>query len=599
MPLLGYAGRILRVDLTRRVFKTEQLSEQLVKLYMGGNGFGVKILYDEISPGIDPLGVENKLVFATGPLCGTALPIAVKFGVFSKSPLTGILGESYSSGFFSEYLKRSGYDVLIVEGRSEKPVFLKIIDGDVELCDASGIWGLTCWDAEDAVRSDLGEKRLGILTIGPAGENLVKFACITSDRYRQAGRCGLGAVMGAKKLKAIAVYGSGKIEVADPEGVLSVAREVVERSKSARIEHHRVYGTLGTLEIANDQSALPTRNWLYGFFEKAENVSAEFMLKNTLVRDVGCLERCPIRCGKYNVVRDGRFKGAAIVGPEYQSTYALGPNCFIDDFKAIIKANELCDKLGIDTISGGCTVAFAMECFERGILSEEDVGFKLRFGDSEALIKLLELIAYRRGIGNILAEGSKKASELLGAEALAVHVKGLECPGYDARVLKGTALQYAVSSRGACHLRARVQVPELTGVVDRLELKGKGKLVKDREDLFTVFDSLIVCKFALPIFEITDIAKAYRYATGYSLSEEEILKIGERIVNLERLFNVREGVSREWDTLPERIRTQPNQNTVTSEEELNIMLNEYYKLRGWDLETGKPTFEKLKELNLI
>lgn len=597
--MLGYAGKILRVDLSRGSFKVKPLPNQMVKSYIGGNGFGVRILYDEAPPRIDPLSVENKLIFATGPLCGTAIPIAVKFGVFAKSPLTGILGESYSSGFFSEHLKKAGYDVLIIEGKSEKPVFLKIFDDEVEFCDASSIWGATCWDTEDVLRSDLGEKRLGILSIGPAGENLVKFACITSDRYRQAGRCGLGAVMGVKKLKAIAVHGSSGIEAANPDGVLEVAREIVEKSRSARVEHHRVYGTLGTLEIANVQEALPTRNWTYGFFEKAENVDADYMLKNTFVKDVGCLDRCPIKCGKYNVVKDGPFKGTAIVGPEYQSTYALGPNCFIDDLRAVIKANELCDKLGIDTISGGCTVAFAMECFEKGILSEEDVGFKLKFGDPEASMRLLELIAYRRGIGDLLAEGSKRASEKLGAEALAVQVKGLECPGYDARVLKGVALQYAVSSRGACHLRARAQVPELTGVVDRLEVEGKGKLVKEREDLFTLFDSLIVCKFALPIFELPDIAKAYNYVTGIALTEKELLTIGERITNLERLFNVREGVTRKWDTLPEKIFSHSNQGLVTSRRELDTMLDEYYQLRGWDLETGKPTVEKLKELNLL
>lgn len=597
--MLGYAGKILRVDLSSGSFKIEHMSNQMVKSYMGGNGFGVRILYDEVPPKIDPLSSENKLIFATGPLCGTPIPIAVKFGVFGKSPLTGILGESYSSGFFSEHLKKAGYDILIIEGKSEEPVFLKIFDNDIELCDASSIWGATCWDTEDILRSDLGEKRLGVLSIGPAGENIVRFACITSDRYRQAGRCGLGAVMGVKKLKAIAVHGSSRIEVASLDGLLEIAREIVERSKSARIEHHRVYGTLGTLEIANTQEALPTRNWTYGFFEKAENIDAEYMLENTFVKDVGCLDRCPIKCGKYNVVKDGPFRGAAVVGPEYQTTYALGPNCFIDDLRIVIKANELCDKLGIDTISGGCTVAFAMECFERGILSEEDVGFKLRFGDPEALIKLLELIAYRKGIGNLLAEGSKKASEKLGAEALAVHVKGLECPGYDARVLKGTALQYAVSSRGACHLRARMQVPELTGVVDRLGIEGKGRLVKEREDLFTLFDSLIVCKFALPIFELPDIAKAHSYATGITLTEKELLTIGERITNLERLFNVREGVTRECDTLPERILSHPNRGLVTSKEELNVMLNEYYRVRGWDLETGKPTVEKLRELNLL
>lgn len=594
---MGYAGKILRVNLSKLSFKTSPLSEDLKKLYIGGNGFGVRILYDEVGPGVNPLSPENKLIFATGPLCATPVPTAVKFGVFAKSPLTGILGESYSSGFFSEQLKLAGYDVLIVEGCSDKPVYLKIVDDEIEILNAEHIWGKTCWEAEDIVRRDLGEKQLGVLTIGPAGENLVKFACITSDRYRQAGRCGLGCVMGSKKLKAIAVHGSSELRVHDPDGLLEVSKTLAEEARGGRVRHHSVYGTMGTLEIANAQNALPTKNWMLSYFEAADRINAEYMIKNTLVKSVGCLNKCPIRCGKYNEVRSGPYKGTTVVGPEYQTAYALGANCLIDDFEAIIKANALCDELGIDTITGGCTVAFAMECFEKGIISKEDLGFELRFGDPDALLKTLELIAYRKGIGDLLAEGSRKAAEKLGVEEAAVHVKGLECPGYDARILKGTALQYAVSSRGACHLRARAQVLELTGAVNGFEIEGKGRLVKEREDLFTLFDCLVICKFALPIFDMESLTKAYYCATGIRLKGEELLQTGERVTNLERLFNVREGITRKDDTLPRRI-TSSKQPIFTSKEELDSMLDEYYKARGWSLDEGIPTEEKLRELKL-
>lgn len=588
----------MRVNLSTLKVKTGELEEEFARRYIGGNGFGARILYDEIELGIDPLGPLNKLVFATGPLCGTPIPIAVKFGVFSKSPLTGIFGESYSSGFFAEQLKFSGYDILIIEGRSEKPVYLVINDEEVKVKDAKNLWGKTCWKTEDALKEELGKRVIGILTIGPAGENLVKFACITSDRDRQAGRTGMGAVMGSKRLKAIVVHGTRKVEVANPRALNLFAREIVRRGAGPEIEHHRVYGTMGTVLISDAQGTLPTRNWQSGTFEHAEDISAETMLDTTFEKNVGCLNRCPVACGKKNVVKDGPYKGTAIVGPEYQTAYALGSNCGIGDLRAIIKANELCDQLGIDTISGGCTVAFGMECYERGVLTKKDTdGIELKFGDPEALLAMLKKIAYREGVGDLLAEGVREASKRLGCQAYALQVKGLECPGYEARGLKGTALQYAVSSRGACHLRARAQVPELRGVANRLETKGKGKLVKEREDLFSLFDSLIVCKFTLPIFGLAEMMKAYEYVTGVTISEGELMLIGKGITDLERLFNVREGIKREDDTLPTRVMTEPmpegpNRGQTTSRKQLNEMLDEYYRARGWDRITGTPTKEK-------
>jgi len=589
---------VLRIDLSNMKIRKEKLSKELAEKYLGGNGFGVRILYDEVVPGIDPLSPSNKIAFVTGPLCGTVLPIAVKFGAYAKSPLTGILGESFSSGLFAEKLKNAGYDILMIEGRAEEPVYIKISDEQVEVKDARFLWGKTCWETEDVLKDEFGTKRIGTLTIGPAGEKLVKFACVTVDRYRQLGRTGIGCIMGSKNLKAIAVNGSKGIEVANPDALRELAKETVKRSSGPEIEHHRVYGTMGTVEISSEQNAFPTRNWQASSFEGAQEMGVEAMFEKTFVRDVGCVDRCPIACGKLNVVKDGPYKGATVVGPEYQTAYALGSNCGINDIRAIVKANEVCDQLGIDTISGGCAVAFAMECFEKGLLSVHETGdLELRFGDPEAVLRTLRMIASREGIGNLLAEGIRKASQELGLQELAVHVKGLDCPGYDARTLKGTALQYAVSSRGACHLRARAQVPELRGVVDYSEIEGKGKLVKDREDLFSLFDSMIVCKFALPIFDMSEMTKAYKYATGIEASAKQLLTVGERITNLERLFNAREGISRKDDSLPKKV-TDPNQERFTGKEQLEKMLDDYYDARGWDRKTGLPRKEKLIELGL-
>jgi len=404
--------------------------------------------------------------------------------------------------------------------------------------------------------------------------------------------------MGSKNLKAIAVHGTGKVGVANPDALKELAKETIKRSSGPEIEHHRVYGTMGTVEISSEQNAFPTRNWKSTSFEGAQEMGVEAMFQKTFVKDVGCVDRCPIACGKLNVVKDGPYKGATVVGPEYQTAYALGSNCGVDDIRAIVKANEVCDQLGIDTISGGCAVAFAMECFEKGLIGMRDTGgLKLRFGDPEAVLRTLEMVARRERVGNVLAEGVRRASRELNCEEIAVQVKGLDCPGYDARTLKGTALQYAVSSRGACHLRARAQVPELRGVVDYTEIEGKGKLVKDREDLFSLFDSMIVCKFALPVFDLPEMARAYEYATGIGASVEELLLVGERITNLERLFNVREGIGREDDNLPKKI-TDSNQARFTDQAQLDRMLDDYYDARGWDRASGSPLREKLAELGL-
>ena len=557
--MFGYMGSVLRVNLTKQRFFTQNLRKDLVRKFVGGNGFGITFLFREVGKDVDPLASENKLIFATGPLTGTPIPVAVEFGVFTKSPLTGHLGESYSSGFFAPQLKRSGYDVLIVEGRASKPVYLRIMDEDVRLEGAEDLWGRDCWETEEILRREEASKDSGVLTIGPAGENMVRFACVTSDLHRQAGRTGLGAVMGSKRLKAIVVKGSKEVEVAKPVELEDFVKEWrQEVLKSSKMKGLRAYGTPSLVVLENELGVMPTRNWRESLFEHAEEIGGEALRKLYVTRSVGCLDTCPIACGKRTLVREGPYKGTEVVGPENQTIYALGHNCGIGDLGAIIKANELCDRFGLDTMSTGCTLAFAMECYEKGRLTKDDLdGIDLRFGNEEALMESVRKIAYREGFGNLLAEGVKDLATKLGAEDYAIEIKGLEPSGFDLRGLKGAALAYAVSNRGGCHLRGRVEFIELLGLVDRFKTESKAKLVREREDLFTLLDSLIVCKFAEPVFDLSHLTNAYSLVTGKDLTEKELLQAGERTVNLERLFISREGLSRKDDTLPKRIMSEP------------------------------------------
>lgn len=603
--MFGYMSSVLRVNLTEQKFLTESLRKDLVRKFVGGNGFGISFLFKEVGRDVNPLAAENKLVFATGPLTGTHIPIAVEFGVFAKSPLTGHLGESYSSGFFAPQLKRSGYDVLIIEGRASKPVYLRIMNDDVSLEGAEDLWGRNCWETEEILRKDEVSKDCGVLTIGPAGENMVRYACVTSDFHRQAGRTGLGAVMGSKRLKAIIVKGSKEVEVAKPIELEDFVKEWTQKVlKSPKMKGLRAYGTPSLVVLENELGVMPTRNWRESFFEHAEEISGETLRKLYVTRSVGCLDMCPIACGKHTLVREGRYKGVEVVGPENQTIYALGHNCGIGDLGVIIKANELCDRFGLDTISTGCTIAFAMECYERGKLTKADLdGVDLWFGNDEALIEMVRKIAYREGFGNLLAEGVRIVATKLGAEDYAIQIKGLEPSGFDVRGLKGAALAYAVSNRGGCHLRGRVEFMELLGLVDRFKTEGKAGLVREREDLFTLLDSLIICKFVEPVFDLSHVAKAYSLVTGEDLTGKELLRAGERTVNLERLFISREGLSRKDDTLPKRIMCEPivqgpSKGQRITSKKLRQMLDQYYMTRGWDKQTGKPTEEKLVELNL-
>jgi aldehyde:ferredoxin oxidoreductase len=601
--LYGYAGRILRVNLTKSNVTTEPLERELALHYIGGKGFGAKILFDEMNPKTDPYDPANLLIFATGPVNGAVLSGAAKFCAVFKSPLTGIWGESQCGGYFAPQLKGAGYDMILIEGRSTKPVCLIVEDEKIEINNATHLWGKDTFETEEIIKRDSG-KKFQVLSIGPAGENLVRYACINHNKGRQFGRCGAGALMGSKRLKAVAVRGSGTIEISAPEEFEDFRKELNEKIRE-RLKSLMEYGTASIMALTNTTGTLPTKNWKEGEFEGFKEINAEAMKRKMVKRSKACFA-CTVACGKICKVEKGPYAGTEVEGPEYETLFALGALCGNDNLELIAKANEICDRFGIDTISAGNAIAFAMECYEKGLITQKDTGgIELTFGNQEAIVSTLQKIAYREIIGNILAEGVKKAAGIIGkgAEEFAVHVKGLEPPGYDPRGLKGVALAYAISCRGACHLRHLAYRPDLTGShpfregkIDRLSYRGQAEMVKEQEDFYTLIDSMVLCKFVClptvgPILwkELTEL---YSIITGVEVKMANLISIAERINSLTRLFNMREGTGRADDDLPERFKKEPlemgaSEGQIVETEKFERMLDNYYELRGWD-KSGKP-----------
>jgi aldehyde:ferredoxin oxidoreductase len=606
--LNGYAGRILHVDLTTGKTKIEPLNEQLAKKYIGGIGLGMRLLIDHSKPGVDPFSPENPLVLATGPISGTMWPTGGNGHAFvSKSPQSFGVGESKSHGSFGTELKRAGYDAVIFKGRAEKPVYVWIDDDTVQLVDAQHLWGKSPAETEDIIKEELGDYYIRVAAIGVAGEKLVRIACIMNEKTRAAGRTGMGAVMGSKNLKAIAVRGTKDVVVAKPDEFLEFVKVFHERMKGPATKKYRTLGTPLNVLVHNSLACMPTRNYNNASFEGAEKVSGEYLNERFVAKIIGC-SSCAMRCEHVCVVPEGPYKGT-MTRLEYEPLWAMGPYCGIDRLDAIIKGMDLCNYYGMDAISAGVIVGFAMDCYENGILTKEDIGdIDAKFGNHEALIMLLHKIGKREGIGNILAEGVKIAGEKIGkgAEKLAQHIKGVEVTGYDLRSLKTAALGFAVSFRGADHNRHGAYGFDVKGKVDRFKAeKGRGKLVKDMEDMYTIIDSLIVCKFSRGTYfdGFEDLAKAYSLVTGFNMTAEEMRIAGERINNVARLFNVREGMSRKDDTLPYKVMhlpvpdEGPAKGSYITQAELDILLDDYYEVRGWN-KNGIPTIEKLKELGM-
>jgi aldehyde:ferredoxin oxidoreductase len=606
--LLGYAGKTLRVNLSTGKTTVEKLDEETAKKYIGGIGLGMKLWLANSKPGIDPVNPENPLVLAVGPVSGTMFPTGGNGHAFiSKSPATGGVGEAVSHGTFGAEIKRAGYDAIILTGKAEKPVYLWIDDDSVQLLDAEKIWGKSPSETEDAIKDEIGDYYVRVASIGLAGEKQSKIASIINEKTRAAGRTGLGAVMGSKNLKAIAVRGTNDIVVAKPEEFIELVKEFHERMKGPAAQKYRTLGTAENVMIQNALYCMPTRNYNNAYFENAEKVSGETLNERYIAKIIAC-NSCAMRCEHEAVVRDGPYKGT-MARMEYDNVWALGPNCGVDKLDAIVKAAELCNYYGLDAQSAGVAVSFVMDCHEKGILSHEELGgIDAHFGNSEALLQLIEKIGKREGIGDVLADGVKVAAQKIGRDSdkLAQNIKGLEVTGYDLRCLKTAALGFAVSFRGADHNRSGAYALDMTGKVDRFKAeKGRGQLVKDSEDVYALIDSLIICKNAKGTLykELPDMAKLYTLVTGYEMTPQELGLAGERINTLARLINIQEGLSRKDDTLPWKVMHQPipddgpAKGALVTQDELDLLLDDYYIARGWTLE-GVPTKDLLTRLGL-
>ena len=616
----SYGGSVLQVDLAEGTSLRHPTEEELARSFLGGRGLNVKRLWDELPAHTDALSPENTLIFGAGPLVGTLFPGGARFNVTAMSPHTGILGDSNAGGFFGPELKFAGYDQLIVRGKADHPVYLCIRDDEVEIRDARGLWGRDTWETTLSIQEELGDPDAQVATVGQAAENGVTFAGIFVNLNRAAGRTGMGTVMAAKNLKAIAVRGTGLIPVAD----MARFQEIIERL-DAVIYHHPEYeqrvrlGTTKLVRALNAIGALPTRHFQQGQFERAEDVSGEAIERLYKTKSKACFA-CTIPCSRFLVVDDPRFPGLHLEGPEYEPLAGFTARVGNSDLALALKCVDLANRYGMDAISLSEAISWAMECHQRGMLSpEESNGLDLTWGNGDAILSLVHKIAHREGLGDLLADGVKKAAQRLGkgSEQIAMEGKGLEVFQADPRAIKAYGLGNAVASRGADHLRSepwfefsndpeegvrRFGIPE---TAFRLESRGKGLVVKHFEEMAAVADSLGVCKNTYNNMEVlswSETAELLQAATGWDFTGDEVQAIGERIVNLERLFIAREGITRRDDALPSRFLKEPmpagSGPSTGSVLELEAMLDEYYLARGWETETGLPTSEKLRELGL-
>ena len=611
--MFGYMGQILRVDLTKGKVSKEALKENDCKMFLGGSGLATKYLFDEVPKGTDPLGPKNKLIFMTGPLTGTESPSAGRYCVVTKSPLTGFWGEGNSGGTWGVYLKNSGFDGIIFEGISPTPVYLVIDDGKAELRDARHLWGKSVGETTRLIKEQLGED-FNVACIGIAGEKLVKYAGIFNDSHRPAGRCGVGTVMGSKHLKAVAARVTQEIKIANKDVFSQISKRNCDLINESLLKITlETYGTAMVTDLVNVRGGFPTRNWQTGVFPDIDKISG-VTLANTLLVDRKHCYSCPISCCRVSVVKSGPYacKGE---GPEYETIGAFGAMCALDNLEAVTLAHNLCDEYGLDVVSTGSTIAFAIECYEKGILTKgETGGLELRFGDADAVIQLVHKIAKREGIGDLLAEGTKRVAAKLdkGADRFAMHVKGLELPAYDPRAAKICGLAFATANRGGDHITAYVEGPafvdipfpcvEDSTIEDWIvENPAEARVVKDMEDALTVFDCAGTCKFMGMALATQDWVDMIVNCVGWEFTVSDFRRVGERVYNLARAFNVRDGVTRADDILPKRLLEEPLPEGAAeghTVKKLDQSLDVYYELRGWDKKTGRPTPEKLKELSL-
>ena len=589
----GWAGKILDIDLSTRTINTLPLDMEMARLFLGGRGLGARLLWDLVGPEVEPLSPENALIIATGPLTATGFQTSNRFSVSTKSPQTGTILDANSGGSWGMRLKRCGYDAIIIRGKSESPVYIDMSPDNVEIKDATHLWGKTVSETSEALGQD--KNKRNVLCIGPAGENQVRFAAIMNDVTRAAARGGPGAVMGSKNLKAIVVEGKEKITFADREHFKFVMYEATKMLKASPITSQAFpeFGTAVVMNIMNTIGALPTRNFQQSEFAGAEAISGEAITDEILVKNDACWA-CPISCTRITKTSKSETENE---GPEFETVWAFGAACEVDDLETIAEVNYLCNDLGMDTISAGSTVACAMELNERGLIDGD-----LQFGRADLLLKTVADIGYRRDFGDELAEGSARLAAKYGAPELSMSVKSLEIPAYDPRGMQGQGLLFATSNRGACHMRGNMLGPEVLGLpkmIDRLQVQGKSGYVAKHQDSAAIIDSLVVCKFVNIAVAEEYLARALTAVTGIEYSTGELIRSGERIYNLERLYNIREGFTKEDDNLPPRLLEEPA-TSIGSDGWVNHlapMLEEYYRTRGWD-EDGVPRQETLEVLGL-
>jgi aldehyde:ferredoxin oxidoreductase len=620
-----YAGNILHVDLSTEKIWKEQLQKELVEKFLGGRGINAALLWELVEPGIDPLGPQNVLIFGTGALSGTFAPSSGRTTVTSKGVLTNLYLKSSVGGHWGPELKFAGYDHLVVHGAASRPVYLWIKDDLIEIRDAHSIWGKNIDAVYDEIAADVGEDRIEVAYIGIGGENLVRFASIMVG-HNTAARGGIGTVMGSKNLKAIAVKGSKPVFVSNPVSYAeAVAKSIKELMSFPARKGLSQFGTAGLIPIRSEMGLLPTENFRKSSFEHAYKISGQLLSENGYLKNhYGC-SACGTSCHRYTEIDRGKYKGSRSGGPEYETVASLGAGCSIDDTDAVLKASELCNRYGLDTISTGGVIQWAIECYEKGVLKDKDtLGLALRWGDGDALVEMVKRIAFRENIGDLLAEGVKIASERIGQESYkwAIHAKGLEQSRAEVRARKGYALALSVSTRGPDHLMSQVYAedgttPESRSLIEaitgsqeyanHLLIEKRGAITRWHEDYYAVSDSLGLCTFVtLSRGYLVDplvSSRFYSCATGKEVSAESLLLVGQRIINLEKAFNVREGATRDDDTLPWRLLNEPISSGVyagmrTTPTQLEQMKDEYYQLRGWQKKTGWPYLETLEKMGL-
>lgn len=620
--LKGFAGNLLRVDLDHWEARVEPVSPELARLYLGGSGYGARLLYDEMPAGVDPLGPDNLMVLATGPLSMVSTPGGGSLTLCFKSPATGIWGESRVGSDFGPDLKRAGFDFVIIKGKSPEPVMLVIQDGKFEFHKASHLLGMTVPEKTEVIRKDFNEKKMSVMCIGPAGERLVNIAAVMSDD-RAAGRCGPGAVWGSKNLIAVAVKGTNKVQPALPEKFREAMKMSFKDNKeSPMFIGFKNFGTIGDIPANDDGGDWPTKNWQSNSWGKGPEVYDHYT-KNNLIKGFGCYTGCPMACARWVSVKDGKYQTPEHGGAEYESISCFTAYVLNENMDAAVHSTYLCNIYGLDTISTGAMIAFAMDCYEHGLLPAELVGdLDLTWGNPDVLPQLVKMIAYREGLGDLLANGVRAASRKLGpeAEALAIHVKGLEGPAHDPRSGKALGITYATGNRGMCHIHplegmawdrgkmdfglAKFGVPDPNGV-ERWDEAGKGPVVKILQDGLALPDIIGTCKFYMYAgVTVDDWAALISALTGWEdFDGWELMKVSERSINLQRMFNNREGITAKDDCLPQRVRTVPAFAKYSTEpdcviHDLDSLLQEYYQARGWDPQTGAPTQEKKVELGL-